>query len=271
MSESGRRPIVMRSAFSGKLSPTRPPPARMTSAAPSSATTSPTSTGTSSPVSSMRYVAVAGSTGADFSRAALRVAPQREQQFAPSALSNPHSGQWRALGGGYSFSWPSPAARPARMSVSFWTSSPVMTSSPPSCFLRRRLTSSARRMSIFPWRIRRLYEMSTSSSVSCWMRSLSSWSVREPRSGKVSIGRAYQRIGHTQAEVEGGGRIAREIRRSDRAARSDLVAVELPAGAARVFDRRDDRHEDAEVDQRRAERRPSDEPREQGGHDRRHG
>jgi hypothetical protein len=57
----------------------------------------------------------------------------------------------------YSASGPSvPTARPARMSVSFWTSSPVMTSSPVSCFLRSRLTSSARRMSILPWRIRRL-------------------------------------------------------------------------------------------------------------------
>src|SRR3954454_5247621 len=56
----------------------------------------------------------------------------------------------------YSVSCVSPAARPARMSVSLWTSSPVMTSSPPSCFLRSRLTSSARRMSILPWRMRRL-------------------------------------------------------------------------------------------------------------------
>ena len=76
----GRRPIVIRSALSGKLAPTRPPPARMTSAAPSPATTSPTSTGTSSPVSSMRYVAVAGSPVlAGFSFVAPRNAPQREQ------------------------------------------------------------------------------------------------------------------------------------------------------------------------------------------------
>ena len=47
------------------------------------------------------------------------------------------------------------AARPARMSVRRWTSAPEMTSSPPSCFLRSRFTSSARRMSIFPCRIRR--------------------------------------------------------------------------------------------------------------------
>src|SRR4051794_37934184 len=43
----------------------------------------------------------------------------------------------------------------ARMSVSFCTSSPVIAMSPSSCLLRSRLTSSARRMSILPCRIRR--------------------------------------------------------------------------------------------------------------------
>ena len=54
---------------------------------------------------------------------------------------------------GYSGS--DPGTRPARMSVSCWTSAPVITSSPVSSFLRSRLTSSARRMSIFPCRMRR--------------------------------------------------------------------------------------------------------------------
>src|SRR6185369_6312811 len=107
--------------------------------------------------------------------------------------------------------------------------------------------------------------MSTSSAVSCWIRSLSSWSEREPRSGKVSIGRAYQRIGHTQAEVEGGWRIAGEI--GDLALH--VASRELAARAAGVLDRRHDRHEEAEVDQARAERRPAHEAGEDRGHDRR--
>ena len=53
-SQSGRRPTVMRSLVIGKLSPTRPPPARITSAAPCSVTTSSSSTGISSPVSPTR-------------------------------------------------------------------------------------------------------------------------------------------------------------------------------------------------------------------------
>src|SRR4051794_4603928 len=60
-----------------------------------------------------------------------------------------------ALLSSYSPAGSSPAARPARMSVRRCTSAPVMTSSPPSCRLRSRFTSSARRMSIFPCRMRR--------------------------------------------------------------------------------------------------------------------
>src|SRR5919198_1258555 len=108
--------------------------------------------------------------------------------------------------------------------------------------------------------------MSTSSSVSCWIRSLSSWSEREPRSGKVSIGRAYQRIGDTQAEVEGGcGIAARE------AAPGGLPGVigELAPGAARVLLGGDERHGEADVDEDRARRLPPHEPREQRRHDRR--
>ena len=62
-SESGRRPMLMRSPATGKLSPTRPPPARITSAGPCAVTCS-SSTGTSSPASSIRYVAVTGSPSA---------------------------------------------------------------------------------------------------------------------------------------------------------------------------------------------------------------
>ena len=50
MSLSGRRPTVSRSPSSGKLSPERPPPARITSAAPRE-TTSSNGTSSSSPVS----------------------------------------------------------------------------------------------------------------------------------------------------------------------------------------------------------------------------
>src|ERR1700750_3403435 len=109
--------------------------------------------------------------------------------------------------------------------------------------------------------------MSTSSSVSCWIRSLSSWSEREPRSGKVSIGRAYQRIGHTQAEVEGGRRIAGQTGDLD----LPVPPGELTPGAARVLHRGHDGHEQAEVDQRRADLRPPDEPGEDRRHDRRDG
>src|SRR5919109_2475951 len=104
--------------------------------------------------------------------------------------------------------------------------------------------------------------MSTSSSVSCWMRSLSSWSESEPRSGKVSIGRAYQRIGHTQAEVEG----VRGTARSGRPAGwLHPSSGELAPGAARVLLGRDQRHGEAEVDQQRAGGLPADEPGEQRG------
>src|SRR3954471_11647280 len=99
--------------------------------------------------------------------------------------------------------------------------------------------------------------MSTSSSVSCWIRSLSSWSESEPRSGKVSIGRAYQRIDHTQAEVEGAR--SASWRRARRAA---------AAGAARVLAGGDERHRDADVDAHGARGLPAHEPGEQGGHDR---
>src|SRR5436190_5160324 len=75
MSQSGRLPTVMRSLVIGKLSPTRPPPARITSAAPSSVTTSSSSTGISSPVSPTRYVAVLLSLGSG----APMCAPHREQ------------------------------------------------------------------------------------------------------------------------------------------------------------------------------------------------
>src|SRR5215218_1348930 len=86
----------------------------------------------------------------------------------------------------YSISASAGMPLPARMSVSCCTSAPLITDSPSSCFFRSRLTSSARRMSILPWRIRRLYEISCSSSVSCWMRSFSSLSESAPRSGNVS-------------------------------------------------------------------------------------
>src|SRR2546423_1822009 len=51
---------------------------------------------------------------------------------------------------------------------------PVITGSPTSCFLRSLLTSSARRMSILPCRMRRRSDSSCSSSVSSWISSLSS-------------------------------------------------------------------------------------------------
>src|SRR5437763_5912571 len=50
---------------------------------------------------------------------------------------------------------PSGMALPARMSVSCWTSAPLLTASPCSRLRRSRLTSSARRMSILPCSIRR--------------------------------------------------------------------------------------------------------------------
>src|SRR5580704_631261 len=75
-SHSGRRPMLIRSPSTAKLSPTRPPPARITSAGPRAVTCS-SSTGTSSPLSSMRYVAVTASPPAPSSRASSD--PQRWQ------------------------------------------------------------------------------------------------------------------------------------------------------------------------------------------------
>jgi len=60
---------------------------------------------------------------------------------------------------------------------------PLMISSPPSCLCRRRFTSSARRMSILPCSSRRWYEISVSSLLSCEISSLSSLSLSAPRSG----------------------------------------------------------------------------------------
>ena len=56
---------------------------------------------------------------------------------------------------GWAYPVSSGTIRPARMSVSCCTSEPEITSSPSSSLRRRRLTSSARRMSILPCRIRR--------------------------------------------------------------------------------------------------------------------
>src|SRR5580704_18505519 len=85
----------------------------------------------------------------------------RQERAAPltvvGALVVGKAALWTVLGHrpSHDYSDSDPGTRPARMSVSCWTSAPVITSSPVSSFLRSRLTSSARRMSIFPWRIRR--------------------------------------------------------------------------------------------------------------------
>src|SRR4051794_26404765 len=85
--------------------------------------------------------------------AALRavVRPLGNDEAALRTVAGHPSASPRAAG--YALS--SAPWRPARMSVRRWTSAPEMTSSPPSCFLRSRFTSSARRMSILPCRMRR--------------------------------------------------------------------------------------------------------------------
>ena len=101
----------------------------------------------------MRQVAWTAAARALLERAQERAALLAE--FAPSALTKPHSGQWSATRPHSVSEASAPAARPARMSVSFCTSSPVMVFAA-LVLLGSGSTSSARRMSIFPCRIRRL-------------------------------------------------------------------------------------------------------------------
>src|SRR5262249_33280181 len=103
------------------------------------------------------------------------------------------------------------AALPVRMSVSASTSTCSRTLLPPEAC--RRTTSSARRMSIFPWRRRLRYETSCSSRVSSSISCFSSVSERLARSGSGSTAsfrsKAKARISKAKAKVEilaeGGG------------------------------------------------------------------
>src|ERR687896_213698 len=82
------------------------------------------------------------------------------------------------------------------VSLSTSTSSSGLRPSPTCCW--RRAVRSARRMSIFPWSMRRRYETSCSSSISLSIKSFSSASVRELSSGRASTNRLSSRTGPTQ-------------------------------------------------------------------------
>src|SRR4051794_33234748 len=100
--------------------------------------------------------------------------------------------------------------------------------------------------------------MSTSSSVSCWMSSLSSWSDSDPRSGKVSI---------TQCSPESGGKRAYPTGHDPSSSGRGFAIPELSEGVLNVEHGGGERECDTDHQQDGGESLQAADPEEQRAHE----